>query len=78
MIELTNLNRGINNMSDESATFCVGILVGIIGIILLSIIFQATPTQQQQIDKQEAVDHGAAQWVATPKGEMHFVWITNK
>ena len=65
-------------MSDESATFCAGMFVGMVGIILLYTIFQATPTQQIKIDRQEAVDHGVAQWVATTNGEMTFVWNTNK
>ena len=65
-------------MTDEQGAFWAGAFIGVISFLAICVIFGATPFHQSNRDRQEAVNNGVAQWVATPKGEMQFVWITNR
>lgn len=61
-------------MSNEEICYYCGVVTGLIVLMGVQLLCGAIPSHQLQKDRQEAVERGHAQWVATTNGEVQFKW----
>lgn len=66
------------NDNNGAIAFFTGLFFGAVILAAILLMCGATVGDQKQRDRQEAVEMGHAQWVASPKGEIVFSWNTNK
>lgn len=68
------------NDTDQGVVFgmVLGLCMGIALSVSIAFMTGTSPAQIRTKVQQEAVDHGVAEWQATSKGVVEFVWKSNE